>query len=133
MTVIRALHLGPLPTPLPRHYAIAGFLLLLAESPAHGYDLVNRLDPLGLPTADLASHYRLLRAMERDGLIDSSWERSAHGPDRRRYRLTPVGVDQLHDWAATLSTGHGLVGRYLNRYDALTGSPDAADAADGAA
>lgn len=127
--MLTAFDQGRLPTPLPRHYAVASFLLLLAESPAHGYDLVTRLDRLGLPTADLSSHYRLLRAMERDGLIASCWERSDAGPDRRRYRLTPVGVDQLHDWGRILGTGHDLLGDYLDRYDDLIGHR----AADGAA
>lgn len=126
---LSALDLGPLPTPLPRHYAVAGLLLLLAESPAHGYDLVTRLEPLGLPAADLSSHYRMLRAMERDGLIASHWEQSATGPDRRLYRLTPAGVSDLHDWGRILGSGHQLLGHYLDRYEDLIGHR----AADGAA
>jgi len=127
--MLNALDLGRSPTPLPRHYAVASLLLLLAESPAHGYDLVTRLGSLGLAATDLSSHYRMLRAMEHDGLIASHWEHSATGPDRRLYRLTPAGVSDLHDWGRILGCGHQSLGDYLDRYENLMGHR----AADGAA
>ncbi|MGH9154452.1 MAG: helix-turn-helix transcriptional regulator [Acidimicrobiales bacterium] len=108
--------------PLPRHYPVAVALLLLAEAPAHGYDLMTRRDDLGPAGVDGASHYRLLRAMEADGLVSSTWGPSAAGPHRRTYRLEPAGVALLHTWAATLAAGHAALSRYLDRHDALTGA-----------
>ncbi len=115
--------------PLPRHYPVAGFLLLLAEAPAHGYELVSRLDELGPSGTDLASHYRLLRAMEADGLVTSVWGPSAAGPLRRTYHLAPAGVARLHEWADSLRAGHAALSAYLGRFATLTGDRRAAGAA----
>lgn len=129
MAVVDVVDRGaPTPVPLPRQYVVASLLLLLGESPAHGYELVARLGDLGVAGTDRASHYRLLRAMEGDGLVTSLWEHSATGPARRVYQLAPAGTAELHDRARTLRTGHQCLERYLDRYDVLTGA-----AADGAA
>lgn len=115
--------------PLPRHYPVAAFLLLLAERPAHGYELVTRLGELAPTLGDLASHYRLLRTMEADGLVSSAWGPSEAGPHRRTYRLTAPGVSLLHTWAGLLRAGHGAVSAYLERHTGLVGEECRAGAA----
>ena len=37
--------------------------------------------------------------MEKDGLLESSWETSETGPARRGYELTEEGATWLHAWA----------------------------------
>ncbi|MEO6121379.1 MAG: helix-turn-helix transcriptional regulator [Acidimicrobiales bacterium] len=107
--------------PLPRRFPLAAFLLLLAEAPAHGYELVSRLHELGPVGVDLATHYRLLRAMEADSLVSSTWGPSAAGPHRRTYFLAPAGVALLHTWADLLRESHAAVDEYLDRYEVLIG------------
>ena len=114
--------------PLPRHYPLAAFLLLLAERPAHGYELVARLGEVGPAGSDLATHYRLLRTMEADGLVSSSWGPSAAGPHRRTYRLAPAGVALLHAWADALRCAQAALGAYLDRHDGLVRPQDRAAA-----
>ena len=107
------------PTGMPRNYLRPCLLLLLAEEPAHGYDLLEQIARLGLERADPGGMYRALRAMEQEGLVRSWWESSQAGPARRTYVLTDEGLDWLHVWAGSLRESHRLVGQYLERYEAL--------------
>ena len=104
---------------LPRNYLRASLLLLIAESPAHGYDLLEQIKELGLANVDPGGLYRGLRVMEQDGLVASWWEHSSAGPARRSYRLTEEGVEWLHAWAGALSEGRRYLTAYLARYDSI--------------
>lgn len=70
-------------------------LLLLAEQPGHGYDLVERLRSLGFEWGGAGPLYQTLRRLEGAGLVVSAWDASEAGPARRTYRLTSVGWDTL--------------------------------------
>lgn len=104
---------------LPRNYLRASLLLLLAETPAHGYDLMEQIAALGLRHVDPGGLYRALRVMEQDGLVESWWEHSTAGPARRSYRLTEEGTEWLHAWAGTLRESRRLLSAYLDRYDEI--------------
>lgn len=104
---------------LPRNYLRPCLLLLIAEEPSHGYDLMERLEELGLGATDPGGLYRALRSMERDGLVESGWETSNSGPARRTYNLTEEGIEWLHAWAGALNESRRLVGRFLDRYDSV--------------
>ncbi|GAC1505217.1 MAG: hypothetical protein NVS1B3_03150 [Candidatus Dormibacteraceae bacterium] len=93
-------------------------LLLLSESPAHGYDLLDRLREFQCER-DAGGLYRTLRALEHEGLVTSSWEPSYTGPDRRNYSLTTAGWKHLDSWARTLKETHQTVGRFLERHSAI--------------
>jgi PadR family transcriptional regulator PadR len=107
---------------LPRNYLRASLLLLIAETPAHGYDLLEQIAQLGLRNVDPGGLYRALRVMEQDGLVASWWEHSTAGPARRSYKLTEEGVDWLHAWAGALREGRRFLSAYLARYDKITES-----------
>ena len=76
---------------LPKNFLRPCLLLLLHESPAHGYDLRERLRPLGCSRDDPGRLYRALRILEEGGLVQSRWHSSTGGPDRRTYELTARG------------------------------------------
>ncbi|MGI9033250.1 MAG: PadR family transcriptional regulator [Acidimicrobiales bacterium] len=105
---------------LPRNYLRASLLLLIAESPAHGYDLLEQIKELGLANVDPGGLYRALRVMEQDGLVASWWEHSSAGPARRSYCLTDEGVEWLHGWAGALREGRRYLSAYLSRYDLIS-------------
>ncbi len=107
----------------PKNFARPCLLLLLAEAPAHGYELIDRLRPFGFEINDPASVYKSLRQMEQDGLVTSEWEVSARGPARRVYSLTSDGRDLLEAWALTLEQNREILGRFLDRYTGLAASP----------
>ena len=101
----------------PRNFLRACLLLLLRESPAHGYDLLDRLREFQCER-DAGGLYRTLRALEHEGLVTSSWEPSYTGPDRRNYSLTALGQKHLDSWARTLEETHRTVGSFLHRHSA---------------
>src|SRR4030088_705004 len=100
----------------PRNFIRPCLLLLLKESPSHGYELLEHLPAFGL-SKDHASLYRTLRALESEGLVRSGWEPHRKGPARRRYEVTVEGEAWLDVWAGALSDTRSLLGIYLNRYN----------------
>jgi len=101
---------------LPRNFLRPCVLLLLKESPAHGYDLVERAKAFGFPGTDPGGLYRMLRGLEEEGLVRSAWEPSVAGPQRRRYELTRAGSEALHEHAKALLTTAGLLDAFVSRY-----------------
>lgn len=75
-------------------------LALLRRGPTHGYQLLTGLVGEGfLPKQpDIGHLYRVLRAMEAEGLVTSEWSQDTSGPLKRVYRLTPAGHEALHRW-----------------------------------
>ncbi len=95
-------------------------LLLLAEQPAHGYELLTDLEALGAHCVDSGTLYRILRRTERDGLTLSMWEPAGSGPARRIYRLTSMGLGTLEDLAADLARTRELAERFVARTQGLS-------------
>ncbi len=113
---------------LPRNFMRHCLLLLVAERPSYGYDLVDQLRSLGLITVDPGGLYRALRSMELEGLVASAWETSPNGPARRTYRITVEGLDWLHAWAGSLREARRIVSAFLDRYEAMADDVSCADA-----
>jgi PadR family transcriptional regulator PadR len=93
-------------------------LLLLRERPLHGYELIERLPELvGEERVDVGNLYRLLRALEGEGLVTSEWSAELPGPAKRTYELTAEGRRLLDRWAEALRGAQGVVQSFLDRYD----------------
>lgn len=99
----------------PRNFLRPCLLLLLKERPAHGYDLVERLHTSFIDDTDAGGVYRTLRALERQGLVRSSWCTSAAGPARRTYALTAAGNEVLRHQVEALEATYRLVQTFLDR------------------
>ncbi len=112
---------------LPRNFVRSCLLLLTAEQPSHGYDLLDRLASLGVAGADAGGLYRTLRSMEQEGLVHSHWETSTAGPARRTYQLTDEGRDWLHAWAGAHRESMRIMELFLQRYGELADELEAAD------
>ncbi len=78
----------------------AHLLALLKGWSAYGYELAQRLEEAGLGELNKGSIYRMLRQMERSGLVSSSWDTSSDGPARRVYNMTAAGKMFLDNWLA---------------------------------
>src|SRR3954462_9870709 len=88
-------------------------LLLLREHPAHGYDLLERLPELtGEQRVEMGNLYRLLRGLEEEGLVTSTW---ADG--KRTYQLTTHGSTLLDQWVEALRRSRERIGGFLERYE----------------
>jgi poly-beta-hydroxybutyrate-responsive repressor len=92
-------------------------LLLLRDRPAHGYELLERL-PVLIPDEriDMGNLYRVLRALEEDGIVRSEWDADAPGPAKRIYELTDDGRALLDAWAGALREAQGVVDAFLTRH-----------------
>ncbi|MDQ3353502.1 MAG: PadR family transcriptional regulator, partial [Actinomycetota bacterium] len=97
-------------------------LLLLAEGPSHGYELLEQVRQAGVRNADAGGLYRSLRSMEQSGLVSSWWEPSQAGPARRSYLLTEEGREVLRGSLDAVREVHRLLGDVLDRYDLLQGA-----------
>ena len=102
--------------PQPRNFLRPCLLLLLVEEPAYGYELREKLAPISPRPWDMGTVYRALNNMEEEGLIGSSWERSAEGPRRRRYDITQSGRAALELLADEMSGTRDVIGEFLQRY-----------------
>ena len=99
-------------------FAEPALLLLLRERPAHGYDLLERLPELtGEQRVEMGNLYRLLRALEEEGLVTSAWDETSPGPAKRRYALTEHGLQLLDQWAEALRSSQERTARFLQRYE----------------
>ena len=101
-------------------FAEPAVLLLLAEGRSHGYQLADHLEELlDEGRVDFGNLYRLLRALEEEGLVASTWGEEAPGPQKRVYQLTDEGAALLNAWAASLRAGRERIGALLARYEAI--------------
>ena len=89
---------------MPLHHAV---LALLAEKPAHGYELKSSFEQAvgeqwgGLNIGHL---YQILDRLSRDGLIESERQPQPVKPDRVVHRLTVAGRTELERWLSEPST-----------------------------
>jgi poly-beta-hydroxybutyrate-responsive repressor len=101
------------------NFALPRLLLELAKKTSHGYELIERLGQEGNPTPDPGNFYRMLRSLEEEGLVCSTWDTQNSGPARRVYELTDQGREFLHAWAVTINQTHQSLGRFLSDYETL--------------
>ncbi|WBB82025.1 PadR family transcriptional regulator [Micromonospora sp. WMMD882] len=84
-------------------------LALLAAEPAHGYELVHRLDTAGFGPVSYGTVYPLITRLHRLGLVANARQPSPNGPPRKVYRLTDTGHDRLRAWRAQWFQFAGVV------------------------
>ena len=80
-------------------------LVILMDGPLHGYRVAERIGEMpgfACPKPDMSGVYRFLKAMERKGLLVSSWDVSDGGPAKRTYQVTGSGEACLRRWIETL-------------------------------
>ncbi len=92
--------------PLSPEYAILGFL---AQRPAHGYELHQRLTAeLGqVWHASVSQTYNILDRLERQGFIAGTVQTQTKRPDRTRFRLTAAGRRRFNTWLRGVAPGQG--------------------------
>lgn len=74
-----------------------GLLALLDEAPSHGYNLKTAFERRtgGSWALNIGQVYTTIQRLERDGLVESI---GSADDDRREYRITPGGREQLAAW-----------------------------------
>jgi len=93
-------------------------LLGLLQGPAHGYSLLHTLEAYDLGQLDPSVVYRVLRDMEANGWVQSTWdEQATQGPPRRVYELTDLGRESLAEWAEELALTSARIEKFLAEYE----------------
>lgn len=95
-------------------------LLLLKQSPSHGYTLLNRLAEFKLDFLAPTVVYRALREMETQGWVASTWDKEdTQGPPRRIYALTELGNEVLRCCIAQMRAAQQIVEYTLALYEEI--------------
>jgi poly-beta-hydroxybutyrate-responsive repressor len=102
----------PLPGWPPRDILAPFVLLAVSMQRAHGY-------VFGITMSTL---YRTLRQMEKDGLLESTWEPGPTGPARRVYSITDAGHGWLDSSATMLNAYRQTIDRFFGLYGAGPGA-----------
>ena len=104
-------------------FAEPALLLLLRQRPMHGYELIDRLPEVAGAGArvDVGNLYRLLRALEDEGMVTSEWSADLPGPAKRTYELTEAGRKLLDRWAKSLRDAQGVISGFLELYEQKEG------------
>jgi PadR family transcriptional regulator PadR len=66
---------------------------------------------------DVGNLYRVLRALEEEGIVASEWSADLPGPAKRTYELTDSGRRLLDRWAEALHDAQGVLSGFLERYE----------------
>jgi PadR family transcriptional regulator, regulatory protein PadR len=80
-------------------------LVVLSKGPLHGYRLAEQIgqSPMfGGQKPDVSGIYRFLKAMERQGMVEASWDLAKRGPAKKSYQITSAGQLCLERWINTL-------------------------------
>jgi PadR family transcriptional regulator len=92
-------------------------LLVLRDTPGHGYELLEQLQTL-MPNEriDMGNLYRILRSLEREGLVTSAWDEDAPGPAKRVYVITQSGLRVLAQWVEAFKKTEQQIAVFAKRY-----------------
>ncbi|ADE36794.1 PadR family transcriptional regulator [Methanohalophilus mahii] len=97
------------------------FLILrvVCQEPLHGYGIVKAIEELseGRHIIKSGTMYTTLRRMEKEGLLESFWERSDTGPDKRMYKVTRDGRKHLKEWLEMLMERKRMMEKILLFYE----------------
>ena len=106
----------------PRDWLAPFVLLAVSLQRAHGYVIEDYLRALGVFGITMSTLYRTLRQMEKDGLLESTWEPGPTGPARRVYSITDAGHAWLETSATMLDTYRETIDRFFGLYDVGPGA-----------
>jgi PadR family transcriptional regulator PadR len=104
----------------PRNWLVPVILLSLREWNSYGYELMDRASKFGFEAMNPGTLYRTLRQMEKEGIVESTWETSRGGPARRMYSITDAGRTYLDFWAQSLEQYQRTMDNFFRLY---TGRP----------
>src|SRR5918999_396449 len=104
----------------PRNWLVPVVLLALREWNSYGYELMERAAAFGFEAMNPGTLYRTLRQMEKEGIVESTWETSRGGPARRMYTITDAGKAYIDFWAKSLEQYQQTMDNFFRMY---TGRP----------
>lgn len=103
-----------------KNWCVPVILLMLRQWNSYGYELMEKLTAFGLQTMNPGTFYRMLRQMEKDGIVSSTWDISVAGPARRVYAITQAGEEYLKFWAESLDQYQKMMNTFFQLYSLPT-------------
>jgi PadR family transcriptional regulator, regulatory protein PadR len=96
-------------------------LLLLHQKSSYGYELMENLKNNNFleTTPDVGAIYRILRKLENQEFVKSSWITKEKGAAKRTYIITTKGKKLLDDWAESIFAKVNSLNRFLSGYKKL--------------
>lgn len=97
----------------------ACLLCQLKEGSNYGYNLMPKLSSFGIEEEDIniSTLYRTLKKLEDSNLIESSWEESESGPNKKIYSITKEGIIELDHIILFIKKRKEMLEKVLNRYE----------------
>lgn len=91
-------------------------LFLISRKPAYGYEMIEQIGglPFPGPVPDSAAVYRMLRDLEKRGLVRSEWKPGQAGPAKRIYHITGAGEERLAAWVQALKERVRILNRFIS-------------------
>jgi PadR family transcriptional regulator PadR len=103
-------------------------LALIAKRPRYGFELIQRLDEMGLLTVGAGSIYPLLSRLQQAGLVETFITTSDEtGRKRKYYRILPEGTEKLLEWNREWVSFAGRVNTILGVEFEFRANKDRAD------
>ncbi|MBM4762770.1 poly-beta-hydroxybutyrate-responsive repressor [Bacillus sp. B15-48] len=100
----------------PKNFVVPVLLLHLRDWNAHGYELMQKLVQFGITSVDQGNFYRILRQLEKDNLVTSTWDTTSSGPAKRIYSITSAGEEYLDVWANSLNHYQKMLDQFFSIY-----------------
>jgi PadR family transcriptional regulator PadR len=110
-----------------RSWCVPVILLMLRQWSSYGYELMEKLTAFGLQAMNPGTFYRMLRQMEKDGMVISSWDTSVTGPARRIYTITETGEAHLKLRAESLDQYQKMMNAFFDLYTIPTNQQEKED------
>ena len=107
---------NPITDAWSRNWLVPVVLLMLRQWSSYGYELMEKMTEFGMRVMNAGSFYRTLRQMEKDGLVNSTWDTSEAGPAKRRYSITEAGENYLKFWTQSLDHYQKMMNSFLRLY-----------------
>lgn len=101
----------------PRNFLIPITLLHLRDLNTHGYELMEKITQFGIQSIDQGNFYRILRQLEKDDLVSSTWDTTSGGPAKRIYSITDAGEQYLDIWANSLGQYQKMLDQFFTLYN----------------
>jgi DNA-binding PadR family transcriptional regulator len=94
-------------------------LRILYETPLHGYALNEKLNMYqkGRRPIKPGSMYTILRRMEKDGLLKSTWDKESSRLNRRVYTVSKIGKQRLEEGRAMVESQITILNEMKQFYD----------------
>jgi DNA-binding PadR family transcriptional regulator len=97
------------------------FLILrvIYEKPTYGYEIIKKIEEITEGRHNIKSGimYTILRRMEQNRLLTSTWMKSKGGPDKRNYRVTKKGEKYLKAWLEMIIERKKMIDKMAKFYD----------------